>query len=428
MLRGEEYYLNEIYASLLDKCLAKPNKEVFSYLKNSHIASIQSSFLKKDIDYLNEINYILSILNSIASKPLLSSTYNEIIIRSGQAGSLDNDDFSKTVKDASMWRRNVIGMIPERVYYKEHIDEIKTYENYLMVHVINLISKDIENYSSFYMIMISRLNGNVTSLTLKKNQVDIIALIKKISNKLRYLKSTYFYKVINKEHHKIDNVAPTNILLDNNLYNRVYRFYKEMIKYGDSNSINNKLKEYYFYILISYFLKNGFDIKIDKSKFDIYKPISFTNEYCHYEISLAKETNQVMIKLDNKLINHTSLILLIVEHDLNQLRPDLSEYDNFDSVNFISIWRYGYIENKKIYYSNEDPLKENKMIKEIISNHYRLVKGNELIYSKYCPICKKMELVIDDNNIYTCSSCHSKYVLKDNQIIFIKIRRSYGRD
>lgn len=425
MLRGEEYYLNEIYTSLLEKSLTKSNKEVFLYLQDKNLPSIQSSFIKKDIDYLNEINYVLSILTSIVSKPLLSSTYNEIIIRSGQAASIDNDDFNKTIKDASMWRRNKIGMIPERVYYKEHIDEIKTYENYLMVHIINAISKDVDNYSSFYSIMINRLLS-FNNLTLKKNQVDIVNLIKRISNKLRYLKSTYFYKVINKEHHKIESVTPTNILLDNQLYNRAFRFYKEMIKYGDSTSINTKLCQYYYFIIISTLLKKDYAIKSNKGKFSFEEEIVIENEECKYQLQIINN-QYIVLNQENKLINHIQKILLIVEHDLNQLKEEDELFDSFDSVNFISIWRFGYIENKKIYYSNTDPIKENKMIKEILTNHFLIVKGSELIYSKYCPICKKTELVNNDDNIYICSSCFSRYVLKDNKVIFIKIRRDYGR-
>ena len=424
MLRGEEYYLNEIYLSLLEPSLTKSNKEVFSHLKNHNLPSIQSAFIKKDIDYLNEINYVLSILTSIVSKPLLSSTYNEIVIRSGQAASIDNDDFNKTIKDASMWRRNKIGMIPERVYYKEHIDEIKTYENYLMVHIINAISKDIDNYSSFYSIMINRLL-TTNNLTLKKNQVDIVSLIKRISNKLRYLKSTYFYKTINKEHHKIETVTPTNILLDNQLYNRAYRFYKEMIKYGDSASINTKLCQYYYFIIISTLLKKDYVIKSNKGKFSFIEGVVIENEQCKYELKITNN-QYILINQENKLIKQNQKILLIVEHDLNQLRNEDEFYLDFDSVNFISIYQYGYIEDKKIYYSNSDPLKENRMIKEIISNHFLIVKGNELIYSKYCPICKKTELVNEDE-IYICSACKSRYVLKDNKVIFIKIRRDYGR-
>lgn len=427
MLRGEEYYLNEIYVLLSSLTSKKDIKDVLKYIKNNSLPSLQHLYIDKDLEYLKEINYILSIITSIVSKPLLISSTNEIIVRSGQASALSNDDFLKTSQDSSLWKKRKDGYIPEKVYFKEYIDEIKTYENRLIVELINVLSREIDNYLYFYASLIKRLNTSNVDLKEDKEKEDILLLINRINSKLLAIKSTYFYKVINKDGKRINNVVATNILLDNRLYNRAFRFYKEMLTYGDNKKINLMLLHYYYLLFISTLIKEGYKCEINKKEqFTYNNELSFDSSHFKANLSLIRD-KYISLELFNKDINHSEKILINVEHDLNELHfdDDLSTH----SLNYISIYKYGYMEEGKLYTSSLDTLKEEEMIKDILLSYTQIIEGSKTIYSKFCPICKSKEIDYKDkDDIYICEDCKSEYVLKDNKIYFMKIRRNYGRE
>lgn len=425
MIKSEESYLNSVYLSLKEKLTNKTISEVFDLLKNLKIDSLQNLYIDKDIDFLHDISDVLSVVTNIVTKPLLTNTSNEIIVRSGTANNLTNEDFLKTVKDSRMWKQTHEGYIPKEVYFREYIDEIKIYENYLIVQLINLIAKTVDEYSTFCSSLIKHVSIESPTLTNNHKVNDILEMINKINRKLRYIKSTYFYKVINKEHYVINNIKATNILLDNRQYNLCYRFYSELIRLGDRKNINNKLTEYYFTMMLQTLSSSGYKYSLENEKeiFDFHNKITLTNNNIDIGVCVLKD-NLICLDIYLKEIKHLTKVCIICDHDISQINENLDNYPEFKGVNFLSIWNYGYIENNKLHISNIDPIKAEMMLKHILDEYTYKISGNNEIYNRYCPCCKSNELFSDDDTgIYKCPDCQSEYVLKDDEIIFIKLRR-----
>lgn len=436
MLKSELSYL-ESYLKIISSYL-KNHEDVSSFyddIDSLKIGSLQNIYSKKDFDYLTDFNSILSIIISVIRSPLITSTTNEIIIRSGQASSLSNDDFVKSLSDSSLWKSKNGKMVPEFVYFHEYIDELKTYENYFIVQLINAINKEIEIYSYSYSSKINSLK-NIDSELTKSNtfEEDIASLIDKIEKKIHLIKDTNFYKIINKDHHYIQNIVPTNILLSNILYNRCFRFYKEMISNIDSIKLNKSLSIYYYCLILKFFHNNDNKLKLKKTSNYIIDAdkIDFTLDFYNdsLEASIRLKDNIFYINRKIKATNVNNSIEILVCHNIDEL--DINKYalDNVDSFNFISIWHFGYIENNKIYISNNDPVSEVNMINEIFKSHYEAINGSRKIYSHYCPICKSKDIYVDDNETYICSNCSSTYRFVINnkgkeKIIITKARRKH---
>lgn len=436
MLRSEESYLNELFIDIKKYAFQHVDAESFyNEINNLKLDSLQKIYSQKDFDFLKNVNDILSIVISIVTKPLLSVASNEIIVRSTQASNLSNDDFKKTMSDPSMWRHKDKEMIPSKVYYREYIDEIKIYENYFIVQLINNISKQLDLYSTFYSSTILKLTDYSDLLTeANTNQNKIISLANNINRKLSLIKSTHFYKTINKDRRVIQNIVPTNILLTNRLYNACFKFYKQLIAYGDSDSINNKLSLFY-YCLIMKFLKKqkfelvgSFELNNNQKEYDFYKPLEFINKKTSILLHL-NTSNIISFKYFIDELNESFNLALLISHDFEQIDPiQLNSKYNYDSFNFISIWDYGYIENNKKFVISANPIKEEEMIHLFFLDHYKKVEGSLQIYTKYCPICKKKDLFCLDDKHYKCNNCYSSFEIinpeANNNIIFTKIRRA----
>ena len=101
--------------------------------------SLQEQSFKEDLNFLNDVGFILSVITSIISKPHIASTGEEIIIRSELAPALSNEMFQKTLRDSTLWTEEGMDMVPQYVHYYQHVDELKIYENIFIVYLINLI-------------------------------------------------------------------------------------------------------------------------------------------------------------------------------------------------------------------------------------------------------------------------------------------------
>ena len=436
MLKSELSYLQS-YIEIISSYL-KNHEDVSSFyddIDSLNIGSLQNIYSKKDFDYLSDFDSILSIIISIIRSPLITSTTNEIIVRSGQTSSLSNSDFKKTLADSSLWKSKNGEMVPEYVHYHEYVDQLKTYENYFIVQLINAINKEIEIYSYSYSSKISSLKNIDSELTKCDTfEEDIASLIDKIEKKIHLIKDTSFYKMINKDHHYIQNIVPTNILLSNALYNRCFRFYKEMISNIDSNELNKNLSLYFYCLILKFFHNDENKLKLRKSsnkKINIENAdatLEFFNSYLDASITLKDNIFYITRKI--KVTNTVNSIEILVCHNLDEIDVNKYDLDNVDSFNFISTWHFGYIENKNIYIVNDDPISEEKMINELFKSHYEVISGSKKIYSHYCPICKSKDIYIDDNETYICSNCSSTYRFISNskgeeKIIISKARRKY---
>ena len=65
--------------------------------------SLQSQSFEGDLKFFDDLSFILSVITSIVSKPIISSNKEEIVIRSALAPALSNDMFQATLRDSTLW-------------------------------------------------------------------------------------------------------------------------------------------------------------------------------------------------------------------------------------------------------------------------------------------------------------------------------------
>ena len=80
--------------------------DFYSALNTLEMKSLQDLSFKNDLAFFDEVNFILSVITSIVVHPHISNTGEEIILRSDQVGSIQNDMFMQTLRDASLWKHN----------------------------------------------------------------------------------------------------------------------------------------------------------------------------------------------------------------------------------------------------------------------------------------------------------------------------------
>ena len=264
----EEQYLKKTINTL--NKFAKEHSIANSFYRNLdsvEINSLQDLSFKNDIEFFEQINFILSVITSIVVRPHISNTGEEIILRSDQVGSIQNDMFMETLKDASLWKHNKEKeMIPEYVHYYQNIDLIRIYENIFIVMLINMLDTELNNYVEFYSKMILTFQGQ-HSLSLSDDKVQIaFSKIELLLIKIRILKSTYFYKVISKGGScKLSHVRPTNILLKDRLYNYCFKFYRSLITYEDKDALARDFSVYYFMLMLKKFKELDFKLTLQAS-------------------------------------------------------------------------------------------------------------------------------------------------------------------
>ena len=99
--------------------------DFYDNLDELNIKSLQDLSFNSDLKFFEHINFIISVIISIISSPLISHKGENIIVRSDQVSSLQTQSFIKTMKDSKLWKHNKENkMIPENVYYYQNVDEI----------------------------------------------------------------------------------------------------------------------------------------------------------------------------------------------------------------------------------------------------------------------------------------------------------------
>jgi hypothetical protein len=396
--------------------------------------SLQDLSFQSDLKFFDEVNKILSVIISIVSKPKIAIRNEEIVIRSELAHQLQPDMFKKTTMDSQMWKHKDDGMAPEYVYYHQSEDEINTMENQFVVMVIDIIADECNKYESFYVGLISSIEkGN---LSLHHGQVDnALDKILYLNRKIRKIKSTYFYKTISKRRVKIRHITPTNILLKDNLYKHVFKFYRKLITYNDSNSRMKDLTQYFYWLMLKSLSELGFTLVDNSSNQKIFKNgrfkikpfIYFENE--SFKLKIRKDPDfdgfQIQVinkKIKNLVLNH----LLLVDSSVNFTYPLTLDETKYSSVHAISIFAEARMENNEVEII-DNAIEEETLMKRYLESITMLLKAGYRIYSRFCPSCKSKNLE-EDKGIYVCEDCGTVYTFtkKNEELYFIKLRR--GKD
>ena len=384
-------------------------EKIYQNIGDLNLFSIQGMSYQFDKEFFDEVSFVLSVIITIIKHPHIASYDIDEIIRADLAGHIENDSFQMVFKDPKLWRDKNDEMIPEEVYYHEHIDEIKIYENIFIGMLINLIEQDLKKSQEFYVSLLPTLKSKKV---LQTNAEVKYALgkIEKELKKIRYIKETFFYKQIKKCNLNLRKIIPTNILLKDRLYNYCFKFYKKFIRYEDASVLDQDYTKYYFYLLLQQFKKRKATLVKVEDK-DLY---------------LNYGTFEVGLKVDNKLpVIHLELVNQEFKNDVDLLcivDNGISEPENYtdkESGYIATIWNLFDLSLQQL---NDHALTESLLIGEVIEQATKVITVDPDIYSKRCPVCKTHGLNIE-NNIYSCDECGTKYVfLSDDKIWILRTR------
>ncbi|MBE6143043.1 MAG: hypothetical protein E7177_03550 [Erysipelotrichaceae bacterium] len=403
--------------------------------------TLQDLSFKSDIDFFNEISFILNVIVSIISRPHLLSTGEEIVVRSEQASYVSHDMFQKTLRDSLLWKeKQGLDMIPEHVYYYQQIDELKIYENIFIVMLIKKIEQEIKKYSDFYVSTILTFN-NQDSLSVNRDNSDLaLQKMRVLINKIKHIKNTYFFKEINsKVNTNLGIIHPTNILLKDRLYNYCFKFYRKMVTYTDKYSRLKDIRSFYYVQFIKVIKEMGFipingeNIRLKGVRKFVIPKVSFeSNDFIltihqidkYFGLILDVENKGVRTK---KLKKSKHLLLFDSKQDISTVVVDV-DIEDYDTVEILNLWNLGLVhQDIKTLYSN--PVPEKEMMKEWVESKIRKVVGSKKIYSVYCPSCKSLNIEINKDGKYICGHCKSKYTFykgtNGDTIWFNRLRRKF---
>ena len=411
--------------------------DFFNESENMLNTPLQDLSFKSDLDFFDEVSFILSVISTIISHPHLLNKGEEIIIRAELAPQLTTDMFQKTIRDPQLWSEDGIDMIPEYVYHYQQIDELKIYENIFIVKLIKMLDKEIQKYNDFYISMIQIVNGS-NPLTMSKDTEDIaLKKMRLLNRKIKHIKNTYFYKVVSPAVNTIRSIYPTNILLKDRLYNYCYKFYKKLITYSDKQSITLDIRLYYFVQLIKLLKDLGYSLNNDD--ITLFKIEDGNTQIPYVEVfsedfNITIKSNDEVLGLEvgiinNKVKNKNAKIakhLLVFDSQPTFEDTEIFNNSNYNSITAMSLWNMAYVDGE-IKVINPNPLIEKELIKSWLSDKLFCAYGSKEIYSEFCPSCKSQLIEMDDLEVIHCSKCNSKYTFvrgqKNSGIWFISLRR-----
>ncbi len=440
---NEELYLKKITLEI--KKYLKENSEVqsfYDHLDSLDLKSLQDLSFDNDLKFFDKIHFIISVIISIIVHPHISNKGEDIVLRSDQVHSLQNDMFLKTIKDARLWKHNKDKeMIPENVHYYQNVDELRIYENIFIVMLIDILSSELNKYNEFYTRMILTYQ-NEEHLSLSQDKVQIaFDRIEILQKKIRKLKDTYFYKEIAKGGKTtLRQITPTNILLKDRLYNYCFKFYRELISYEDKENLQDDFLVYYSILFLKSLKELDFKLfvtKKDKLPLSDLKTIpSLTFHHLKFKLQVTfdfqlKALRFTIIHKDIKNLKTDHLLLIDSQSSWMNAFEKITnvEKSSFFSIEVLSLWNRTFMEEDKWKSIQQNILSEKEMALQYLQDHLREIKGSEKIYSVYCPVCKSKSIVKNESQeIYQCEQCHTIYTFtgskqKEDTIWFIHLKR-----
>ena len=441
MKKSEELNLSEQTQYIRNYAKRHADLQSFYASVNSlNIISIQDLSFKNDIELFREIAFILSVIFSIISKPHLNNRRDEIIARSGEASTLSEEDFQKTLRDSSIWKDvDGFNLLPEYVYYHQFEDDLRIYENIFIVHMINEISFIVDSYLSLYISLLKVKESNNKDLVIGDSvQEEALRVANKLQRRINQIKQSYFYRDVSKAKNKPKVFYPTNILVKDRLYNLVYKFYKKMYIYDDKKDIDKELYLFYFSLLLLVLHEDGYELDsrnkaviYDNGKITIPEKLFFTTSDLRISIETNLEDNTFLVSYKDKLDEAVNSHLLVLTNDATFEETKVIEPDSEDifSVEYLSLWHLGEInKNKKINLINDTLMSEKELMKYFLNSHHDIYSGSEIIYSSYCPVCKSKNIYQNKGHIF-CEECGAIYKFARlrgskglNKIVFAKYK------
>ena len=392
--------------------------DYYGNIEELKVSSLQEVACQRDWTYLRKVSTILHIIASIIAHPHINNKREEIVTRIEQAKQLSNEDFTRVLQDGSLWKRYDMRMVPEEVYYYQNVDELCIYENQFICLVVDLLEGELNEYSNFYVKMLpSMKNGLLKRLDGRKPQ-RILRYADLLKRRITYVKNTRFYKEVSAAKPISRNIERTNILLKDNLYSRVYRFYREYLGTEERFITYDLLKDYLSALVMKELSARGFKIK------DCAEAKSFENEDFLLSYNYSEEFGGFVFDILEKLSGISAKHLLILS--LSAWFSDVEKAPSkFDTVEAVSEWAR--VNVGKTAEDYEEIFTEKKIVSDYLSD--KLCKTDVLsdVYDRYCPVCREKN-PLENDSVYHCPHCSSRYIFTKNQkgenaLWFLRLRR-----
>lgn len=419
----EKVSLQDYIAQVSDFCTPYTTaRRFYSYIDRLGQESLQKVSFENDYEFLKKASTVLNIILSIITHPHIANRREEIVARIEQVKQLNNEEFTRVMKTSQFWKQRGTEMIPEEVYYFQHVDELAIYENKFIVLLTDLLDRELSLYGDFYLtIMPSFKLGE--DLTL--NDVDslkVLQMIDLLKRKVSYVKSSHFYKEVSQTPPISKKINKTNILLKDNLYSQCYRFYRKFMSYENEGVMERDFMTFYKVVLLRQFKERGFVLD-GTGSFRAKKKWRFFSDLFRVDMELLRDNGGFSFVIRSLKENYVQKHLLcLAAYPLANIAANYSDYD---TVDVLSVWDLKPIE--KLGGPLTKRKTEDQLVGEWIDSKTSVIPADRALYTRYCPVCKAKG-VRDDDNHMTCSRCGTEYVFttdrEDNEAIwFAKIGR-----
>lgn len=389
--------------------------DVYEDIEEQDIVSLQKASFESDSEYLKRVSSLLNAILSIIYHPHISNKTEDVILRVEQVGSLGSDEFRQILLDTQLWKRHGATMIPEEVHYRQHIDELKIYENRFITLLVDLIDRELTKYNSFYVSKLPTFDSR--SAALPRDEVGgLIITIDRLKRRVQFIKSTYFYKVVSEGKPLTGRIRPTNILMHDRLYRHCFKFYRDFIRYEDADAIKIDLRRYYLLLILRALKSRGFRLveNVDNKKLKL--------KTHNFDIELSAIGADRIFMTVSTAGREAARHLLYLSFD-DREAPLATEDEAYTTTEALSLWGLSALDRKQ----ERTCASEKNLVRTWLDSKLRITKLRQDIYGRYCPVCRSRSIISEDEEMHLCSSCTSEYVFLERSqlgnVWFRKIRK-----
>lgn len=425
MIHCEEKLLRSVNESIKKYALSRPdNRSFYEDIALLEALSLQSVSLNKDLIYFDEINKLFGAIITVIRRPFIVNESETVILRAEQSYGLTPEMFRETVKDTKLWKDKRGVITPKEVFYFQNIDELVNYENRFIVYLIDIVSSQLVGYVKFYDFLI----GTIGSGGLVQDQSELeVAYIKlnALYKKIRRIKETDFYKIVNKANTSFTHVEPTNVFKHNRAYGECYRFFVNNVTYSDDEARNKDLSAYFFTRLLCALRSGGYEfVDGEKAGGKVVRKMNFESDEFRITVDEAKDYGGLAIEVTHKGEAITAFNLLVFDGspEFEEVEKRLDDYktSGFTSVDAVTAWDAAYVD-ESVVSSASGGVSENELLIRYLSDKTKTVKASRRIYEEHCPVCGSKDIAIGET--YRCGNCGSEYTFAGEKIWLTKLRK-----
>ena len=472
----EKAFLPTFYDAIKKAFSAGPSfQNVSSLIKAGKLKMAIPYDYERTIKKAATLKDVLEKISFIVYKPKLKTISAETVSRSEVGGRLDPSSFQKTMRDSSVWRRKDGGMAPEYVYHNENEDTIVSYENLFVCLLINLVCHDVADLYDELIPVVAcfeeKEENKGISFGKESPFQDLppfaypykdrfkpeesapsraVKALGKLNKMVKNIKASEFYRLLSSEKGINGEITLTNILLHDEVYNALYRFYvgHYLERSKGLESLSNS--QYYDYALVSLFyglslsepsLAKKINCHLDEKDSRLrFEPFSLKKGLLAFSFKEDPSSLSLQIEADaiikdagdpSKTKAHYSLLM---SKDYDEVNGPLLEKALFSeeesssgavliSMNNLSR-RFDHV--LKITYYDED---NQARVQNLLSSWGMLFSCEGGLFKELCPVCGGRG-VFSEGSDYICPSCGSRYVIlgEKSQYLWIKSFRRPSHD